>query len=153
MTMGRIFVGLWMGVVVGCGTQPASLLVNNVQGALDVGVTGTVNPDIDVEVDANIHANVICTIDCDLNTGECDTVCDLAPGIPPTPELLGEALYLANCSSCHGDPVGTGFAPDISGESAQDIVDEFNDPAHVGGAFPSLDMTDIDNLAAYFASL
>lgn len=148
-----MLMGFLAGIVAGCGTQPASLLLGQFSGALNVGVDGTVNPDLDVNVDANIHADVICTVDCDLNTGDCDTVCDLAPGTPPTPEKLGEATYLANCSACHGDPVGTGFAPDLTGETASDILNKFNDPNHPGGSFPNLTQVDIDNLAAYFASL
>jgi len=153
MKFGMLLMGLLGGLVAGCGTQPASLLVGNIGGALDVGIDGQVNPDINVNVDASLQADVNCTIVCDLNTGDCETVCELADGVPPTPEALGEALYLANCSACHGNPPGTGFAPNLAGESADDILAEFDDPDHPGGAFPNLVQEDIDNLAAFFASL
>jgi len=129
-------IGILSLIAAGCGTQPASLLVGDVTGGLNVGVDGTVNPDINVVIDASLHADVECTVECDLNTGDCETVCELASGVPPTPEALGEATYLAKCAACHGDPVGTGFAPDLTGESAADILNEWADPGHPGGSFP-----------------
>ena len=85
--------------------------------------------------------------------GECETICELADGEPPTPEALGEATYLANCAGCHGNPPGTGFAPDLTGESASSILQKFESGNHAGGAFPDLALEDLDNLEAYFASI
>jgi len=148
-----MLMGLLVGIVVGCGTQPATLFFGGIDGALDIEVGGTVNPDLNVIVDASFEADVNCTIVCDLNTGECETVCDLDPGTPATPEELGEQIYLASCSACHGDPPGSGFAPNLAGESAADILDAFNDAGHAGGSFPNLLQADIDDLEAYFATL
>jgi|GEM_PF-6636205 len=152
----RLHVALVLGSIVamsaGCGTSPASLLVGDGSGSLDVLLNPSVDSQINLNVDANVVADVNCVLECDLNTGECETVCELDEGIPPTPEELGQELYLANCSACHGDPVGTGFAPDITGESADEILAMFNSGSHPGGQFPTFTQEDIDNIAAFLAA-
>jgi len=150
---GKGLLALMVVSLVGCGVQPAALNVGDLSGALALGVDGAVNTDLNVNVDATVQGDVNCTIVCDLNTGDCETICELDEGLPPTPEALGEAIYLANCAGCHGDPPGSGFAPNLTGKSAQEILDKFNDPSHPGGAFPDLTLEDIDNLAAWLGSI
>jgi len=148
---GAILLGLMVLTWTGCGTTsgPGSLVVGDATGVVDVLLNGQIDTAIDVNVDANVVGDVTCTVLCDLNTGNCDTVCEFDAGIPPTPVELGQELYLANCSACHGDPVGTGFAPDLTGKTATKILDQFNSGSHPGGQFPSLTQEDVDNLAAF----
>lgn len=152
-TSGVVLLMLMVVSAMGCGVQPAALEVADLSGALAVGVDGNVNTDLNVNVDATVQGDVNCTIVCDLNTGDCETICELDEGLPPTPEELGAAIYLANCAACHGDPPGSGFAPDLTGKTAQEILDMFNNPNHPGGSFPNLTLEDIDNLAAWLGSI
>ncbi|NOX57285.1 MAG: cytochrome c [Planctomycetes bacterium] len=138
----------------GCGTEPQTrVVVGEVDGQGGATINGTVDADLTVDADVELSADVNCSIVCDLNTGsDCITVCGLGPADPPTPEELGLAFYLTNCSSCHGDPPGTGFAPNLAGESAADIDDELTGGSHGGGSF-TLTQEELDNLAAYLATV
>lgn len=54
----------------------------------------------------------------------------------------GTALFAANCSACHGDDGGSGFAPDITGHSADEVIEAMSLTTH-----GSISLTD-DELAA-----
>jgi len=150
----KIVVSILMALAtIGCGVSPAALMIGDLSGGLSANVDGSVNTDLNIDIDTTVQGDVNCTIVCDLNSGDCETICELGTPAPPTPEALGEAMYLANCAACHGDPPGSGFAPDLTGESAQGILNKFNDPSHPGGSFPNLTLEDIDNLAAWLASI
>lgn len=140
----------------GCATQPQTqLVVGDVDGEGQGVLNGDVAADLTVDADVDLNADVNCTIVCDLNTGsDCVTVCGLGPAAPPTPEELGEAFYNTNCSACHGNPPGTGFAPLLQNPpwDAAALDGELTGGSHGGGPF-NLTQEELDNLAAYLATV
>ena len=86
------------------------------------------------EADADCCEGLVCSE---------DGVCEPEEG--PGPD--GAALYADNCAACHGDDGASGFAPDITGQSADELTAGLGSASHDGVA--ELTAEEIDAIAAF----
>lgn len=110
-----------------------------------VGETATDIADAFVEYPID-HASVAA-----LATADIQLIADyLAAAIDTT---AGAALFAANCESCHGVAgVGTATAPNIVGESAEDILEAFLEYATEHADVAGLPATDVQLIADFLAT-
>ena len=108
----------------GCGTNIEELLYQSVTAlgrtAFDVALTEVANDLADALARDDAPPD-----DGDGDGGNGDDGDDGGNGPPD-----GAALYANNCAACHGADGASGFAPDISGQSAAELAVGLESPSH-----------------------